>query len=130
MRRLTLTDQIAKLGWLYAVYLQDEWKITNQLTINAGLRFDQMDEYVSANQLSPRVSFVYTPLSGTTFHAGYARNFTPPPQTIAAPVNLALFQNPANITPLNPFGATNSGAPPNAGESPSCRSAPTSTMPA
>jgi outer membrane receptor protein involved in Fe transport len=88
------------------------------LTINAGLRFDQMDEYVSANQLSPRISFVYTPLPGTTLHAGYARYFTPPPQTIAAPVNLALFQNPANVTPLNPFGGTNSGAPPNAGNSP------------
>src|ERR1700722_10745970 len=88
---LTVTDASAKLGWLYAVYVQDEWKITNQLTINAGLRFDQMDEYVSANQLSPRINFVFTPLPGTTLHAGYARYFTPPQQTIAAPVNLALF---------------------------------------
>jgi hypothetical protein len=87
----TVTDAVAKLGWLYGVYVQDEWKLTNQLTINAGLRFDQMDEYVSANQLSPRLSMVYQPLPGTTFHAGYARNFTPPPQTIAAPVNLPLF---------------------------------------
>jgi outer membrane receptor protein involved in Fe transport len=52
-----------------------------------------MNEYVSANQLSPRINFVYTPLPGTTFHAGYARFFTPPPQTIAAPVNLALIAN-------------------------------------
>jgi outer membrane receptor protein involved in Fe transport len=85
----TATDSIAKLGWLYGVYVQDEWKLTNQLTINAGLRFDQMNEYVDANQLSPRLSVVYQPLPGTTFHAGYARYFTPPPQTIAAPVNLA-----------------------------------------
>jgi outer membrane receptor protein involved in Fe transport len=111
-------DQSSKLGWLYAVYVQDEWRITNQLTLNAGLRFDQMDEYVSANQLSPRINFVYTPLPGTTLHAGYARYFTPPPQTIAAPVNLALFQNPALATPANPFGATNTGAPPNSGEDP------------
>ena len=89
----TLTDSITKLGWLYGVYIQDEWKLTNQLTINAGLRFDQMDEYVSANQLSPRVNVVYTPLQGTTFHAGYARYFTPPPQTIAAPVNINQFAN-------------------------------------
>src|SRR6202023_1409742 len=89
----TVTDQTSKLGWLYAVYLQDEWKLTNQLTINAGLRFDQMDEYVSANQLSPRVNVVFTPLPGTTFHAGYARYFTPPPQTIAAPVNINQFAN-------------------------------------
>ncbi len=88
-----VTDAVAKAGWLYAVYAQDEWKITNQFSINGGLRFDQMDEYVSANQLSPRISFVYTPLPGTTFHAGYARYFTPPPQSIAAPVNLSLFAN-------------------------------------
>ncbi|HEY4406860.1 MAG TPA: TonB-dependent receptor [Xanthobacteraceae bacterium] len=89
----TVTDAVAKLGWLYGVYVQDEWKLANQLTINAGLRFDQMDEYVSANQLSPRLSVAYQPLRGTTFHAGYARYFTPPPQTIAAPVNLAPFAN-------------------------------------
>jgi outer membrane receptor protein involved in Fe transport len=89
----TLTDETSKLGWLYAVYLQDEWKLTNQLTLNAGLRFDQMEEYTSANQLSPRVNLVFTPLQGTTFHAGYARYFTPPPQTIAAPVNFNQFAN-------------------------------------
>jgi outer membrane receptor protein involved in Fe transport len=88
-----VTDAVAKLGWLYGVYVQDEWKLTNQLTINAGLRFDQMNEFVSANQFSPRVNVVYAPLPGTTFHAGYARYFTPPPQTIAAPVNLALVAN-------------------------------------
>ncbi|HWF94374.1 MAG TPA: TonB-dependent receptor [Xanthobacteraceae bacterium] len=92
----TVTDSIAKLGYLYGVYVQDEWKLTNQLTINAGLRFDQMDEYVSANQLSPRVNVVFTPFQGTTLHAGYARNFTPPPQTISAPVNIAAFLTPTN----------------------------------
>ena len=102
-----ITDSTAKLGFLYGVYVQDEWKITNQLTVNAGLRFDQMDEYVSANQLSPRLNVVFTPLQGTTFHAGYARNFTPPPQTIAAPVNLALFMPPANPTNTGtPFSTT------------------------
>jgi outer membrane receptor protein involved in Fe transport len=89
----TLPDQTSKLGWLYGVYIQDEWRLTNQLTLNAGLRFDQMDEYTSANQLSPRVNLVFTPLQGTTFHAGYARYFTPPPQTIAAPVNINQFAN-------------------------------------
>jgi outer membrane receptor protein involved in Fe transport len=89
----SVLDQASKLGWLYGIYLQDEWKITNQLTINAGLRFDQMDEYTSANQLSPRVNVVFTPLAGTTFHAGFARYFTPPPQTIAAPVNIMAFAN-------------------------------------
>jgi outer membrane receptor protein involved in Fe transport len=61
--------------------------------LNAGLRFDQMMQYVDANQLSPRISLTWKPTDATTFHAGYARNFTPPPQVLAAPANLALVQN-------------------------------------
>jgi outer membrane receptor protein involved in Fe transport len=87
----SITDDAAKLGWLAGVYAQDEWKITNQLTMNAGLRFDQMWQYVDANQLSPRLSFTYKPYDNTTFHAGYARYFTPPVLVEAAPANIALF---------------------------------------
>jgi outer membrane receptor protein involved in Fe transport len=88
-----IVDSSAKLGWLFSTYLQDEWKIANALTLNAGLRFDRMMQYVDANQLSPRVSLTWKPTNDTTFHAGYARNFTPPPQVLAAPANLALVQN-------------------------------------
>ena len=88
-------DSNTKTGWLLGSYLQDEWKINNQLTLNAGLRFDQMYQYVDANQLSPRVSLTWKPYDGTTFHAGFARNFTPPQQVIAAPTNLALVSPPA-----------------------------------
>jgi outer membrane receptor protein involved in Fe transport len=89
----TVTDNNSKLGWVAGVYVQDEWKVTNQLTLNVGLRFDQMWQYVDANQLSPRFNVVYKPLDGTTLHAGYARYFTPPPQAIAAPANIAPFAN-------------------------------------
>ena len=68
----SITDDVQKLGWLAGVYVQDEWKITDKLTMNAGLRFDQMWQFVDANQLSPRLGFTYKPLDGTTFHAGYA----------------------------------------------------------
>src|SRR5882724_7107541 len=88
----SIFDSSSKTGWLIGTYLQDEWRITNQLTLNAGLRFDQMYQYVDANQLSPRISLTWKPFEGTTFHAGYARNFTPPPQVLAAPTNLALVQ--------------------------------------
>jgi outer membrane receptor protein involved in Fe transport len=90
----TVFDSSSKTGWLIGTYLQDEWRITNQLTLNAGLRFDQMYQYVDANQLSPRVSLTWKPYDGTMFHAGYARNFTPPQQVIAAPTNLALVTPP------------------------------------
>ncbi len=89
----SITDDVAKLGWLAGVYVQDEWKITSQLTMNAGLRFDQMWQFTDANQLSPRLSFTYKPFENTTFHAGYARYFTPPVLVEAAPANIHLFDN-------------------------------------
>jgi len=69
--------------------------------LNAGLRFDQMVQYVNANQLSPRLSLTYTPFDGTVFHAGYARYFTPPQQVLAAPTNLALVQNTSQQPEVN-----------------------------
>jgi TonB dependent receptor-like, beta-barrel len=53
---VSITDNVSKLGVLMGVYAQDEWKLTNQFTINTGLRFDQMEQFISANQLSPRFS--------------------------------------------------------------------------
>jgi hypothetical protein len=87
----TIIDNVSKLGWLAGVYAQDEWRLTDHLTVNYGLRFDQMWQYVDANQLSPRISFTYKPFALTTFHAGYARYFTPPVLVEAAPANIALF---------------------------------------
>ncbi len=89
---VTIFDSSSKLGWLFGSYVQDEWKITNNLTLNVGLRFDQMWQYVDANQFSPRASLTWVPQEGTTVHAGYARTFTPPQQVIAAPTNIALTQ--------------------------------------
>jgi outer membrane receptor protein involved in Fe transport len=89
----TIADKSSLLGWNIGVYIQDEWKLTDQLTLNTGLRFDQLYQYVDANQLSPRAALVYKPFDGTTLHAGYARYFTPPYQAQAAQSNIALFAN-------------------------------------
>ncbi|MGO9022974.1 MAG: TonB-dependent receptor [Beijerinckiaceae bacterium] len=89
----TIPDSSTKLGWLGSVYAQDEWKINSQWTLNGGLRFDQMAEYVTTNQLSPRLALVYKPFEGTALHAGYARYFTPPEQALAAPTNVAAYNN-------------------------------------
>ncbi len=95
----SISDNVAKLGWLAGIYAQDEWKITDQFTINGGLRFDQMWQYVDDNQLSPRLSFTYKPFENTTFHAGYARYFTPPVLVEAAPANIALFNGTTGAAP-------------------------------
>jgi outer membrane receptor protein involved in Fe transport len=91
-----IDDDNSKLGWNIGTYIQDEWKLTNQLMLNAGLRFDQLYQYVDANQLSPRLALIYKPFDGTTFHAGYARYFTPPYQAQAYSANIALFDNTTN----------------------------------
>jgi outer membrane receptor protein involved in Fe transport len=76
---ITITDDHHKEGVLAGVYLQDEWTITDWLTMNYGARFDQVNAYVDENQLSPRLGFVIKATPTTTLHAGYARYFTPPP---------------------------------------------------
>jgi outer membrane receptor protein involved in Fe transport len=91
-----ITDTNSLLGWNLGAYVQDEWKLTNQLTLNYGIRFDQLYQFVDANQFSPRAALVYKPFDGTTFHAGYARYFTPPMQAQATQSNLALFTNTTN----------------------------------
>jgi outer membrane receptor protein involved in Fe transport len=87
----SITDQTSLLGWNLGTYVQDEWKITNQLTLNAGIRFDQLYQFVDANQFSPRLALVYKPLQGTTIHVAYSRYFTPPYQAQATQSNIALF---------------------------------------
>jgi outer membrane receptor protein involved in Fe transport len=67
------------VGWMYGVYLQDEWKLTPTLTLNYGLRFDAVDAAVQENQLSPRINLVWQANDILTLHGGYARYFTPPP---------------------------------------------------
>ena len=81
----------SKVGWLAGVYAEDEWRLNNQLTINTGLRFDQMWGYVDANQFSPRINFVWKSSPATTFHGGYARYFTPPELALSAPINIAAY---------------------------------------
>lgn len=98
---VTLNDHDAKLGWNVGAYLQDEWKITNVLTLNTGLRFDQLNEFVTANQFSPRLALICKPGTDTTVHAAYARYFTPPMQAQATPTNLALFSNTSQQPTIN-----------------------------
>ena len=76
---IRIADDHDKYGYFYGLYLQDEWKPLEQLTINFGGRLDFVNAFADENQLSPRINVVYEPWKGTTFHAGYARYFTPPP---------------------------------------------------
>ena len=87
----TIVDDGAKTAWTYSVYLQDEWKLLPDLTLNYGIRFDALNSYRNEHQWSPRLNAVWTPLPGTTLHAGYARYFTPPPFELVAVESIAKF---------------------------------------
>ena len=106
----TVVDPSSLVGYTVGLYLQDEWRLTKTLTLNAGIRFDQYWAYISEYQFSPRISLTWKPFESTTFHIGYARTFTPPEQVLAAPTNLALFQNTTQQPSVNLGSPVHGGA--------------------
>jgi hypothetical protein len=93
---ISITDNSRKTGLLYGFYLQDEWTIFAPLTVNFGARFDIVDEFAHAYQLSPRINVVLQATRSTTIHAGYARYFTPPPLELVQNSDLAKFVGTTN----------------------------------
>lgn len=77
-----IQDNNAVSGWLYGMYLQDEWKITPRWVLNYGARADVANIFRYESQISPRVNTVYNLTPTTAVHGGYARYFTPPPLEI------------------------------------------------
>jgi outer membrane receptor protein involved in Fe transport len=90
---LSIADNGAQTQWIESAYLQDEWNIAAPLTINYGLRFDHYNAYSSGSQLSPRISLVWQPISGTLLHAGFSRYFTPPPFELVGTETISKFVN-------------------------------------
>ncbi|HTO05696.1 MAG TPA: TonB-dependent receptor [Myxococcota bacterium] len=92
----TITDNSNKLGYQYGAYLQDEWRLTKELTFNYGLRYDRVAAFVRGGQVSPRINMVYATPEGTTLHVGWSRYFTPPPLELVAPTSVAAFNGTTN----------------------------------
>lgn len=88
---VAIVDNSSADAQTYSAYIEDEWKLVEGLTVNYGLRFDQLDAFRHENQLSPRVNVVWTPMEGTTLHAGYARYFSPPPFELVATESFSKF---------------------------------------
>jgi TonB dependent receptor len=93
---ITIIDNQSKTGLYYGFYLQDEWKVFRPLTINFGARFDVVDEYAHAYQLSPRLNIVLQATESTTLHAGYSRYFTPPPLELVQSKSINKFVGTSN----------------------------------
>lgn len=103
---VSITDGSGQTGFTYSAYLQDEWRLDPSLTINYGLRYDVLNAYTDAQQLSPRVNLVWKPDTDTALHAGYSRYFTPPSLENISGQSISKFAGttgyPAGYTPGNP----------------------------
>ena len=53
-----------EIGWLYGVYLQDEWKVSPTVTLNFGGRFSAYNYSIYEYQFSPRINAVWQPNDG------------------------------------------------------------------
>jgi opacity protein-like surface antigen/outer membrane receptor protein involved in Fe transport len=98
-RPFNILDQSKLFGWQLGAYAQDEWRLTRQLTLNYGLRFDQIYQYTSANQFSPRASLTYKPWWSTVLHIGYMRTFEPPPQVLGRTIPTDIFNGTTAAVP-------------------------------
>ena len=56
-----------------ALYVQDEWKLADTVTLNPGLRAEWLRGFGSGVAWEPRASLVWAAAAGVTTHAGYAR---------------------------------------------------------
>jgi outer membrane receptor for ferrienterochelin and colicins len=108
----TVLDRETQIQNIQSVYLQDEWKVLSQLTLNYGLRFDNYAAYSSGNQLSPRLNFVWQMPEGTTVHGGYSKYFTPPPFELVSSADYTRFYGTSAL----PIGSVTADSPPVAEE--------------
>ncbi|WP_433866414.1 TonB-dependent receptor [Ralstonia wenshanensis] len=95
----TIVDNHSGSGTTMGVYLQDEWKPTDKLTVNYGARYDRVNTIVSEQQLSPRLGVTYDLTPRTRVHAGYARYFTPPPTEKFDTTSVQAFAGTTNALP-------------------------------
>ncbi len=101
---VSFVDDIGLQTWIYSGYIQDEWKLTEKLTFNYGVRFDLYDGLVRADQASPRAAFEYKLFKGTTLHAGYSRQMTPPETELVQVGNIKQLKNTTGAPPSNGNG--------------------------
>ena len=92
----TVVDNGDKTERIESVYVQDEYRLLQTLTINFGGRFDHFTAFASGSQFSPRVNVVWQALADTTVHGGYSRYFSPPPFELVGSETVSRFNGTSN----------------------------------
>jgi outer membrane receptor protein involved in Fe transport len=91
---ITIIDNGGNSGLTAGFYLQDEWQLSDHLTLNYGLRYDLFDvSFDDEDQLSPRANLVWRIDEATSLHLGYARYFMPPTLQYVPPSTVNKFEN-------------------------------------
>ncbi|MGP8197915.1 MAG: TonB-dependent receptor [Limisphaerales bacterium] len=89
----TITANGGNSGLTAGFYLQDEWQLTDHLTLNYGARYDLFNvSFDNEDQISPRVNLVWKMDPATTLHLGYARYFMPPTLQFIPPSTVKAFE--------------------------------------
>lgn len=89
----TITANGGNSGLTAGLYLQDEWRLTDHLTLNYGARYDLFDvSFDNEWQISPRANLVWEINNATTAHMGYARYFMPPTLQYVHPSTVKEFE--------------------------------------
>ncbi len=90
---VTIIDDSSKLGTSESYYLQDQWTISKAVTLNYGVRYDQVSAFIQEHQWSPRLNLSIKASEATAYHAGYSRYFTPPSQELLSQNSIDKYVN-------------------------------------
>ena len=82
-------------------YAQDKLHFA-PVTVNAGLRYDYLNQYVTADQVSPRLGIAIQPFATNTIHGYYGRFFQPAPFESVRVNSIPMFNNQSMSIPLKP----------------------------
>ena len=82
---------------IWALYGQDEFAITHQLTLSAGLRYDHYSDF--GGTTNPRVGLIYRLFHPTTLKLLYGTAFRAPEPTELAPDNGSFYDNNPRLGP-------------------------------
>jgi outer membrane receptor protein involved in Fe transport len=93
---LNILDNSRLIAKTWSAYVQDEWSLGEDWTLNYGLRGDKYQLTRTESQLSPRLGLVWQASDSTVVHAGYSRYFTPPATEMIASSNIAKFDGTTN----------------------------------